>query len=81
MTGLTGLDGCQYRYGFASGNVYRFKEYSELEVRDLQSGCWKPSESRSLLTNFIFGKGVLPGGSEEADKIFKTLQASLKKTS
>lgn len=76
---MTELDGSKYRYGFASGNVYRFENGSGLEVRNLQSGLWEPSAS-PLLIKFIFGKGVLSGGSVEADKIFSAMQELLKKT-
>ncbi len=75
---MSGIDSSHYRYGFASGNIYRFKGF-ELEVRNLKSGLWE-SSSNPLLTRFIFGRGVLPGGSEEADRIFKVLQVSLNKT-
>ena len=78
---MIGIDSSKYRYGFASGNVYRSEEGSGLEVRNLKSGCWERSRNPSLITCFMFGKGVLLGGSEEADKIFRAVQASLKKTS
>ena len=78
---MIGLDGSKYLYGFAFGNVYRFEQGSGLEVRNLKSDCWEPSRNPSLITNFRFGKGVLSGGSEEADRIFRAVQARLKETS